>query len=134
MANVNGSIVKKLITDQLAASVTNNVVVDRIVAAEVERRLDRRTDLMVWALDQRDSKSEVLAEIKPASQGFDAEGQEVVGTLFRKDQVESRKQLGYEIGLLDAAIDVQNYDTLSKFSRKGFPSYKDAVAAPVVAA
>lgn len=87
---------------------------NRVVAAMVEKRIARRTDLLSGAVAGRKKLVESLAGVKPSIKGYTEAGDPVPGEVFTAAQVEQIKCLKKKIEELDAAINARDFDKLSK--------------------
>jgi hypothetical protein len=93
----------------------------RVVAALVEKKLARRTELMSGTLSLQARLTQELESIKPGSVGVDADSGLSVSSNVIPDYQYKRKQvLAKNLATLDAILTAQDFDKMSDVLRNGF--------------
>lgn len=116
MADANVQAAVALIDEaasQVKAATEGGEVDKAVVAALVEERMARRTDLLLNAVKDRKKKVKALAAIKPANKGFTEVGDPIPGDSYTLAQVQQIKGAKEAIAKLDEAINARDFDKLS---------------------
>jgi hypothetical protein len=95
----------------------------RVVAALVEKKLARRTELMSSALNLQARLTKELESLKPGKVGVDADtGEAVTSNVLADWQYNRKKVLVKNLATLDTILTAQDFDKMSDVLRNGFPN------------
>lgn len=97
-----GPTIKESVAEKLAAS--GPTVRELVVTQLTNEEIDRRAQIVRKAITIIEDNKRELNKIRPAPLGFDGNGKSVEGTLFTKEQVDSRKKLNEQNTKVDAAL------------------------------
>lgn len=122
--DLRGMIAQAVDTQVDERSATNELV-DKIVADRVDAKMERRGELLHYAIGEQERLAKALTDAEtPAVVGRKANGEKVLQDVWTECQWRKIATLRANYAEITEVIDAMNFNRMSHISRKGYKEVK----------